>query len=129
MNQTTNYQLPQWEAGDTVKREDFNDLASKTDAALAGLQTAVEGAASVVFGSYRGNGTYPRDITLGFRPKAVILATSTGIMSSGGTTLGGLFGSQLGNLGSVASVTNTGFQLTGDHTNISGYIFHFIAFQ
>ena len=35
-NQTTNYQLNQWEATDQVLRTDFNADNAKVDAALAG---------------------------------------------------------------------------------------------
>ena len=36
-NQTTNYQLNQWEATDQILRTDFNADNAKVDAALAGL--------------------------------------------------------------------------------------------
>ena len=41
-NQTTNYQLNQWEATDQVLRTDFNADNAKVDAALAGLAGAVQ---------------------------------------------------------------------------------------
>lgn len=37
MQHTTNYNLPQWEASDAVRREDVNGAMSAIDAALAGL--------------------------------------------------------------------------------------------
>lgn len=39
-NQTTNYQLNQWEPTDAVQSTDFNSDNAKIDAALAGLETA-----------------------------------------------------------------------------------------
>ena len=128
MNQTTNYQLPQWEAGDTVKREDFNDLASRTDAALGDLQTAVAGAASFVLGAYGGNGTYPRDITLGFQPRLVLLMCSDGLTHASSVTYGGIFGS-MGNLAGSAIVTETGFRLTAGNTNHSVKTYYYVAFR
>ena len=46
-NQTTNYQLNQWEATDQVLRTDFNADNAKVDAALADLAENVEGKAEV----------------------------------------------------------------------------------
>ena len=43
MQHTTNYSLPQWEASDTVKREDVNGAMSAVDTALTGLDAAVAG--------------------------------------------------------------------------------------
>ena len=40
-NQTTNYQLNQWESADAVQRVEFNQDNAKVDAALAGLAEEV----------------------------------------------------------------------------------------
>ena len=45
MNQTTNYQLSQWEASDRILMSDFNNDNAKIDAALAGHDTALAGKA------------------------------------------------------------------------------------
>ena len=82
MQHTTNYNLNQWEAGDRVTREDFNADNAKIDAAIAAK-------CEVVFGSYRGNGVYPRSIDLGFQPKAVFLAMHDGTTHVSATTFGG----------------------------------------
>ena len=44
MTKTTNYQLPQWEASDPLRREDFNQAMADIDAGLGGKadQTALE---------------------------------------------------------------------------------------
>ena len=42
MNQTTNYQLSQWDASDRILREDFNADNAKLDAVLAGKLGRVE---------------------------------------------------------------------------------------
>ena len=65
MTKTTNYQLPQWEANDPVRREDFN-------AAMASIEEGIR-SASYVVGSYTGNGITMANggqtICLGFRPR------------------------------------------------------------
>ena len=46
MQHTTNYNLPQWEDTDAVKREDVNGAMSAVDAALTGLDAAIAANAS-----------------------------------------------------------------------------------
>ena len=92
-NYTTNYNLFQWEPTDPVQRTDFNAdnlkidtvLASKAEAtALSSLTQTVNQKASqsaldaaiaaipkVVVGTYIGDGTQNRKISLPFTPKAV----------------------------------------------------------
>ena len=53
MNHTTNYNLPQWEATDAVKREDMNAAMSAIDAALSGA-----GNCSIGYLTYTGTGAY-----------------------------------------------------------------------
>ena len=66
MNQTSNYQLNQWDAEDRILREDFNADNAKIETALAGMAgTLTEHAAAlaavgnckIVYGSYTGKGT------------------------------------------------------------------------
>ena len=76
MTHTTNYNLNQWEAGDRVTRADFNADNAAIDAALA----ALAGGAKLTTGSYVGDGTNGRVITLPFAPKAMFLI---GYMSIG----------------------------------------------
>ena len=86
-NQTTNYQLNQWEPTDQVLRTDFNADNAKLDAALTDLaETAALLEASVVklgncrveIMSYVGTGTYgsgtPNTLTFSARPKFLIIA-------------------------------------------------------
>ena len=69
MNYTENYNLPQWEAGDQIKRSDMNDAMSAIDAAIP----------RITYGYYTGNAPYTngqyasQHITLGFRPKIVFV--------------------------------------------------------
>lgn len=70
MTKTENFQLPQWEAGDPVRREDFNRAMERIDEGLT--------ASSCVIGSYVGTGTSMGDggqvIDLGFRPRFLIIS-------------------------------------------------------
>ena len=67
MQQTSHYQLNQWDAEDRIQREDFNADNMKTDQALAqqrdelvALTAAVAkcGNCRIVYGSYVGNDQY-----------------------------------------------------------------------
>ena len=78
MNHTTNYNLPQWEATDAVKREDMNGAMSGIDAALAGL-----GNCQIEYQQYVGTGTYGKDhptrITFSKMPTVYIIFSSSSI--------------------------------------------------
>lgn len=63
---TANYGLHQWEAADNFLRTDFNTDHQLIDAALAGK-------AEMVTGSYVGDGVDGRTISLGFKPRAVVI--------------------------------------------------------
>lgn len=71
MTKTTNYQLPQWEANDPLRREDFNGAMESIE---EGLSTAAE---KFVIGSYTGNGVAMGSgglfIELGFKPRFLII--------------------------------------------------------
>ena len=69
MNYTENYNLPQWEATDAVKRADVNGALAAVDAALGTLA----GGEHVYVGSYTGDGQATRIITFPWPPKFMIL--------------------------------------------------------
>ena len=132
---TSNYQLCQWEGTDKVLRTDFNGDNAKIDAALAEK-------AEVVFGTYTGDGTASRVISLGFTPKAVYLCGGGGeAFTAAGTAYltGGFFfgGCPLQYNGyTAASVVDGGFQvgvITGSYTivrtNLSGKVYAYFAFR
>ena len=109
-NQTENYGLNQWLATDQVVRTDFNADNAKIDAALEGkaeaeavsaLQTVVAAKAEqtalsalaarvtalearpyIVTGTYTGDGTTSRFISLGFTPRALLVFVREGYPSS-----------------------------------------------
>ena len=66
MNHTTNYNLPQWEATDAVKRADVNGALAAVDAAL-GTKPRMQ------WGSYAGTGTGSVTLTFDFTPKLLFL--------------------------------------------------------
>ena len=65
-NYTENYQLNQWEPGDRVHHDDFNEDNRKIDAALAELQA---NQLRIHTGSYEGADEFEKTIPLPFRPK------------------------------------------------------------
>ena len=70
---TPNYSLPQWEMDDRILMEDFNEAMHNIDEALS-LK------AQVIIGSYEGDGSAERTITLGKTPKAVLVADNRATM-------------------------------------------------
>ena len=74
-NQTEHYGLSQWELTDDVRMEDFNSDNAKIDAALADKYGP--NVPGWITGSYTGDGEITtREITLGFRPKALFITAS-----------------------------------------------------
>ena len=86
MNQTTNYQLNQWDPDDKVLRSDFNADNAKLDAALAGLAAEVasqsaslahKGNCLLYTTTYVGDGSagaaHPKSFTFPHRPLAVFV--------------------------------------------------------
>ena len=93
-NQTSNFQLSQWEANDEVLRADFNEDNLKIETALTAVKAVTDKAyttdsAPVVFGWYQGDGAAQRKIEVGFTPKAVFLCSQTGHINTN-SAYGGL---------------------------------------
>ena len=82
MEQTANYGLNQWDAGDRIMREDFNADNAKVDQALGALAATVAGCGNcnVVYGSYVGTGTYqsanPCTLTFDGQPLMVVICAN-----------------------------------------------------
>lgn len=78
MEQTSSYQLNQWEATDRILREDFNADNRKIEAALNAARAAA-GNCRIVLGSYEGTGgsgeNHPCTLTFDFQPLLVLLDT------------------------------------------------------
>lgn len=120
-NQTQNYGLHQWEPGDSFLREEFNENFGAIDGAMAG---------AVVFGTYTGDGNSSRNINLGRRPKAVILAPNNGFWGNGSSVRSGLFGGNL-TLSGYAQITDAGFTVSYSSNGVlnnNGTIYYYAAF-
>lgn len=90
MTQTTNYQLPQWEATDPVRREDFNAAMAGIEVGITAAQETADAAQaaaeqlSYVTGSYTGAGA-EKTVNLGFRPSYLIIGSIRGSSNAGST--------------------------------------------
>lgn len=80
-SKTQNYALPQWQGTDPFSMAEFNDTFAKIDTAIANAQSKANQAAQaaaqglkVVSGTYTGDGTASRTISLGATPKLIIVA-------------------------------------------------------
>lgn len=104
-NQTTNYQLSQWDKSDQVLMEDFNADNAKLDAALKAeanaratavnaINATLSGMVRLKAGSYTGDGAETRTISVGFTPKAVFVVLVEGYTYSfgGGTSISAPYG-------------------------------------
>lgn len=133
-NKTANYQLNQWEPGDSFLRTDFNEDNAKLDAALAGLETKK---CQLQTGYYIGDNADSRHIDLGFAPKAVILSTYDGKTNINNDVYGGVFvplGSEITDNKPGVTLDDTGFtvyfsSINDQYTNSSAVRYHYVAFQ
>ena len=132
MYYTQHYQLPQWEKSDRILMDDFNDAMEKIE---GGLEEKI----GATFGTYKGNGSSSRKISLGFTPTAVYICTREGLAgySTGSRyCYGGLMaqGSPLLLSGTkAAEVVDGGFKVykPNDYIriNVSGEVYHYLAFR
>ncbi len=125
---TEQYQLHQWEPGDSVLREEFNENFAKLDVSTR-----------LFFGSYTGDGAAERLISLPITPKAVLLFTqegNTGQDSSSHPIYGGLAlpdqPIMLSNLWGLRIVEG-GFEVQDNFSrqvccNYEGKTYHYLAF-
>ena len=131
MTKTANYQLPQWEASDPVRREDFNDAMEKIDTGIK--------AAGYVAGTYTGNGLTMdeggKNITLGFQPKFVIISRGWTSTTSPGPYFLAAGTSRTSNLADYFTITTTGFRVAHvDGTSVMnlnnyGTSYSYVAFR
>lgn len=137
MTKTEHYQLNQWDADDAVVRTDFNDDNSKIDAGLhacsellteqaQNIQTLSSNILKTATGTFIGDGTSNRVISLGFTPKFVLLsgpAAEVGTVACMSlvtpTFCYELSATESSTAGTAAIVTN-GFRVSGYRHNISG---------
>ena len=127
MTKTTNYQLNQWAKSDRIQMKDFNDMTATLDAALKANADAIA-AVGYVTGRYTGTGSYPRTVSLGFQPKAVVVTTNTGCTNNSGSPFGGVFGVGMP-LSRYAEVASNGFVLKEEYVNQKNTVYNYIAFK
>ncbi len=162
MNYTTNYHLPQWVESDRILMEDFNEAMSGIDGGIAEAKTTAETAESkadtaqsaaeaaqnsaaaladaytpsnkpYVVGSYSGSGVGKKEITLGFRPAAVLISGDSYTTDEADLVLYSAIVTADGP-GLVVEITDTGFEVAvvGSYMpflNRSGYSYRYIAFR
>lgn len=136
---TSNYQLHQWVPEDDFLRTDFNTDFQKIDAALAGLeankaaqsnlaalqssisaaQSTANGRARAIKGTFTGNGSAPRTISIGGTPKIVFLASAT----KSGTIM------DKGSASSSVTLVSNGFRIEDSSywASASGVTVHYVA--
>ena len=154
MNQTTNYQLSQWESTDRILMSDFNSDNAKLDAALkshdaalkenaddiAAVKTQLDanGAAHAGFGncdiyitSYVGNGAASKTLTFNGDPKFIFISAYNGWLS---ITAGALAGKGLNGLDPTTPSLTWGnksvtyqAQLPQEACNLSGVTYSVMA--
>ena len=114
----------------------INAKAEQSDMAevqeeISAMQTSLACKCELYCGAYTGDGAAAQDITLGFRPKAVLVmcggyqTSATGSLHYGGLSIEG-------NNASGLELTDTGFtaKYTGDiYLNRSGYAFTYLAWK
>ena len=141
--------------GDTIDKEMLSDelaaeldakatqtaLAAETEAReeLGGRVTANETLTAqkceVYYGTYNGNGSYPRTIDVGFKPKAVLVVSKNGYMSFSQNGNGYYYGGLAfeSDAGTAFSIVDNGFRIekiSGNlYTNASGTKYLFLAFH
>ncbi|NCB63390.1 MAG: hypothetical protein EOM52_07210 [Clostridia bacterium] len=122
-NQTEHYGLNQWEGSDDFLRTEFNEDNRRVDAAMAGK-------CEVRAGKYIGDGVYPRTISLGGRPKAVLVEQGDGTRPTN-TYLAGLCVDGGAMAAGTLIITDDGFQIDrkyGTAPNSQNAVFFYVAF-
>lgn len=129
---TPNLGLHQWQPGDSFLRTDFNADFSKID-------TAVGGQLKIATGSFTANGTNSLTVTIGLKPKVLILLgrikTSNGNNFAWGLVTTDVFFYDYGTFnglitdGRFVCLTSSGFQITSqDYFNYAaGDVGYYIA--
>ena len=147
-NHTSNYNLPQWVKTDAIKMEDFNDAFSKIDTQIKNANTAASNAStaaanagncSITTGSWTGNGSSTRNISLPWTPKCVIILghhNSSGTVESLVTILTADADYYIEDGGRVSSsdldacISGAAIQLRNKNWhNSNGLTVHYIAFK
>ena len=132
MTRTTTYQLPQWEAHDPVRREDFNGAFAALDGAYSdGNKPYVFGSITIPSGDETGIGL----VTFPFKPSAILFMNGASIsMYNSKTTSCKLTINDVSSNGSgtryivTVSLSGTTLKLTARSTTYGGSAYY-MAFR
>ena len=74
-NSTANYHLPQWEASDPFRMEDFNSAFAAVDTAIKAAANAAGSAGNccIELGAWTGTGSNSRTVSLPHAPKLMMI--------------------------------------------------------
>lgn len=106
---------------------------STLSSTLEGKINAVAAAKEVIVGTYTGNGAASKNISLGFRPRAVLAEDPRGLRYSNGRSRGTLVVDGMPATGEPISlvITATGFQAIedsdGGNMNVTGYVYSYLV--
>ena len=118
--------------GDTIDKEMLSDeLAAELDAKAdqAEMEQTMLKRSDLYFGYYAGNSTFPRDINLGFQPRAVFIKHADGISSNGRVYSCLAVPIDEEGVNTYCKLTETGFRLTNSdersslNTNYNYYVY------
>lgn len=162
---TPNYGLHQWEYGEQPTREGLNqdfqaidtalgekaeqteldselsELWSSVDSRFSIVSTAIsilQSRVQITIGSYIGDAAYPRTISVGFTPKAVLVEQQSGQRVEGSVVHGGLITPDMPLVHqsrTYTEVVTNGFRFTSEsgasynHMNRSGERYTYLAFR
>ena len=142
MQQTTKYQFKLIEGSDDFSPQPLNDNVEKVEQALTEFEAALETVQDAtevlpyVTGTYTGDGsTTDRTITLGFKPKFVIISGSSRSTSAASEQVlrFGMAG-PTGDSSTLIWITDTGFRVTNNgfkypDLNVIGCTYTYLAFR
>ena len=118
-----------------LAQEVTDELDSKADdsantAAHAAFATQIAAKCEVVFGTYTGDGAASQTITLGFQPKALIVALNSGQISSNAHSAGGIiFAESVSGIKIVENGFIARYAKDKYCDNLNGAIYFFIAIK
>ena len=117
MNQTTNYQLNQWEQADRIMMSDFNADNVRLDAALAAIAAnSVKCATGTYTGTNTSGSSNPCSLTFDFVPKLLVIFGSFDTLGIRGCII--IPG--LGGIGVGGTSANNGTQVYGVMSTLNG---------
>ena len=137
MGQTNNYGLKQWESWERVTRGEVNGNFSAIDSQLKEVSGTAEEKCQMVYGTYTGDGSTNRKLSLPIQPKVVLLESKDGIRQHdryqflrGGLALSGSPVKYSDNENNALRISGSSFYVTQEDTymlNETGQVYHYFA--